>query len=74
MQCSHNSGIIIIDTDIVVAEAEICQLADIQDSIQRMREGDLSAHPGADKQSVEARLVLEILKTSIDQLLEIGTK
>ena len=38
-----------------VAEAEICQLADIQDSIQRMREGELGP-PGQDKQSVEARL------------------
>ena len=40
---------------LLVAEAEICQLADIQDSIQRMREGDLGP-PGQDKQSVEARL------------------
>ena len=38
-----------------VAEAEICQLADIQDSIQRMREGDLCP-PLQDRQSVEARL------------------
>ena len=37
------------------AEAEICQLADIQDSIQRMREGDLCP-PLQDRQSVEARL------------------
>ena len=34
-------------------ESEICQLADIQDSIQRMREGELVV---GDKQSVEARL------------------
>lgn len=38
-----------------IAEAEICQLADIQDSIQRMREGDLCP-PLQDRQSVEARL------------------
>ena len=37
------------------AEAEICQLADIQDSIQRMREGDI-CQTQSDKQSVEARL------------------
>jgi len=38
-----------------VLESEICQLADIQDSIQRMREGEL-VPPNSDKQSVEARL------------------
>lgn len=38
-----------------VLEAEICQLADIQDSIQRMREGDICQTQN-DKQSVEARL------------------
>ena len=37
------------------SEAEICQLADIQDSIQRMREGDLCSL-ATDKQTVEARL------------------
>ena len=42
-------------TTFSIAEAEICQLADIQDSIQRMREGDLCP-PLQDRQSVEARL------------------
>ena len=41
---------------ISLAEAEICQLADIQDSIQRMREGEGVAPSQSDKQSVEARL------------------
>ena len=40
----------------VFSEAEICQLADIQDSIQRMREGDLCPGSNTDKQTVEARL------------------
>ena len=39
------------------SESEICQLADIQDSIQRMREGELvPPGPNSDKQSVDARL------------------
>jgi hypothetical protein len=33
-----------------VLEAEICQLADIQDNIQRMREGDILEH-----QNIESR-------------------
>merc|ERR550519_1986397 len=37
-----------------VLEAEICQLADIQDSIQRMREGEGVGGPSqSEKQSVE---------------------
>ena len=38
-----------------LSEAEICQLADIQDSIQRMREGEV-CQSQTEKQSVEARL------------------
>ena len=41
-------------------------MADIQDSIQRMREGDLSSQPGADKQSVEARLSSSCPSLAVD--------
>ena len=33
--------IIMLNMIIIIAESEICQLADIQESIQRMREGEL---------------------------------
>jgi hypothetical protein len=35
----------------LIAEAEICQLADIQENIQKMREGELG-----ERQRLEARL------------------
>merc|ERR1719483_913426 len=51
----ENDGDIEEESDTENDESEICQLADIQDSIQRMREGEL-VPPNSDKQSVEARL------------------
>ena len=44
---------------VFVAEAEICQLADIQENIQRMREGEV-----LDQQSLESRYASSALKTT----------
>merc|ERR1719234_2356813 len=52
-----------------VLESEICQLADIQESIQRMREGELV---GVEKQAVESRLSSSCPSLAIESGAETG--